>query len=425
MKKFLAALLFAVPVTSFAQVQSTAPTIISLDDAIAIAHQNSPTMRNSRNSVRSAGLSVTQAYARYLPSISTSASIRPAQNGSDANFQSGISASLNIFNYNQYFQIGQAKRQRDVAEANALQARYTVASQVKQQYYSALSAQEALNAARRQLEVVEAQMDLSRARVRTGTVVANDSINASISLMSAQTNLMSAENAAANSIRTFSRTLGIETVVMPNPADTANFRIIQLDSAALFAMIRDAPAALQSQAQIANAKHSLRTARFQYIPQIGGGISVSRSGSGQSFFGYDDRNYRYSGGQPSINFSFSLQVFNGFGREASLVNAREGLETAQLNFRDQQLNAENTLLNSLGSIRVLEKQLEIQGRQLGAAEENLRIVNIRYELDLVTFIEVVQAQNQVFTARNTLINSRNNYRNQIAQLEALVGRDLR
>jgi outer membrane protein TolC len=425
MKKFLIAALVALPTTLYSQGVSVQPTTVTLDDAIALAHQNSPTMRNSRNSVRSSNMSVTQAYARYLPSISTNASIRPAQNGSPARFGSGINASLNIFNYNQYFQIGQAKRQRDVAEASAQQARYTVATQVKQQYFSALQAQENLTAARNQLLVVEAQMELSRARVRTQTVVANDSINAYISLLGSQTNLMQAENNHANALRTLSRTLGLGTLVQPDSRDTANFQIIQLDSAALMNMLQEAPAAVQSRASIANAKYSLRTARFQYIPQTSGSISVGRSGSGQGFFGFDEGRYDYTGGQPQISFSFSLSVFNGFGREASLINAREGLQNAELNYIDQQLNAENSLLNLLNSIRITERQLATQQLSVGAAEENLRIVNVRYELDLVTQIEVMQAQNSLFGAKNTLINLRSSYRNQIAQLEALIGRDLR
>jgi outer membrane protein len=243
--------------------------------------------------------------------------------------------------------------------------------------------------------------------------------------MNQENSLITANNTLANSIRTFSRTLGIETLVQPDPRDTANFQIVQLDSVALFAMLYDSPQAVQSRTTVANSKHSLRMAKLAYIPTLSGGVNWSRSGSGEGMFGYGDGTYRYSGGNPSISFNISLPVFDRFSRENSLMNARESLENAELNSRDQRLNQESTLLTNIANIRSLEQQLVNQQLALASAEENLRIIQIRYELDLITDLEVLTAQNTLINQRNSLITLRNNYRNAIAQLEQLVGRELR
>jgi outer membrane protein TolC len=398
---------------------------VTLDDAIQLALENAPSMRNSQNSLRSARMALTQRYSAFLPRISTSAGFRPAQNGGDARFDAGISASVSLFNPQQYFAIAQAKRQLEVSEASALTSTYQLRTQVKQQFFAAQQSQEALAASQRQLLVVEAQMELVRVRVRTGYVVVNDSLNTLISLLSAQDNVQTAENNVANSIRNLSRTLGLNTLVRPDPRDSSEFAIIQIDSVALVGMLVEAPAALQSRAQIANSKASLRDVRLRYIPSIGGSISMSRSGSGQGFYGFGAGQYRYSGGQPGLNFSFSLPIFDGFGREASLVNAREAVETAELNYRDQQRDALNSLYQAIANIRSTERTLKRQEMQIGIAEENLRIVNIRFELDAATPLEVMTALNSLFNATNSLVNTRNTYRNQIATLEQTVGRDIR
>jgi outer membrane protein len=426
MTKLSFALVLAAPSLLFAQSQTQTPTVVTLDDAIRIAEQSAPSMRNSRNSVRIARFGVTRSYAAFLPSINTSASFSPAQNGANANYSTGISASLGgLFNQNTYFAIATARRGLASQEAAAVTATFQLRAQVKQQYFAVLQAQEQLAAAERQLVISNRQLELVRVRVASGMAVANDSMTNAINVMNQENSLITANNTLANSIRTFSRTLGIETLVQPDPRDTSNFQIVPLDSVALFAMLYDSPQAVQSRTTVANSKHSLRMAKLAYIPTLSGGVNWSRSGSGEGMFGYGDGTYRYSGGNPSISFNISLPVFDRFSRENSLMNARESLENAELNSRDQRLNQESTLLTNIANIRSLEQQLVNQQLALASAEENLRIIQIRYELDLITDLEVLTAQNTLINQRNSLITLRNNYRNAIAQLEQLVGRELR
>jgi outer membrane protein TolC len=417
----------AAPLTLDAQQLSTdPPTIVSLEDALAIAEQSAPAMRNTATSLRNAKQGVTRSYAAFLPTVSTNASLRPAQNGGRANYSAGINMGLSgLFSQDSYFAIGLAKRSLATAEATAVTQLFTLRAQVKSQYFAVLQAQEQLTASRNQLAITEKQLEISRVRVRSGMVVVNDSLSAANSVLSAQINLLTAENNVNNTIRTFSRTLGIETLVQPDARDTANFRVIQLDSAALVSMLLDAPALNTLRANMATARHNVRVARLQYVPRISGGLNWGRSGSGQGVWGYGDKAYNYSGGEPSISFSMSLTVFSGFQREFGLVNAKETLANQELNYRDQVLTQQSDLINRINSIRVLEKNLELQAKSIIVAEDNHRWMEKRYELDLVTDIEVLNTRNALFNANNSLINMRTQYRNQIAQLEQMLGRELR
>jgi outer membrane protein TolC len=425
MKRFLAAVVIAAPAVLSAQIQSGAPTIVTLDDALRLGEQHAPSMRTSANSQRISRLGVTRAYAAFLPSINSNATFNPAQNGNTANYSTGLSAGIQgLFSPETYFAIASAKRSLAVTEAQAVTTLYTLRTQIKQQYYSALQTQEQLTSVRNQLQVSETQHSFTVARVRNQTAISNDSIQSWSTVLSNRSNLMTAEFNAANAIRTLSRTLGIEYLVQPDPRDTANFRIVALDSVALLGMLHDSPAQVQSRANILNAKATLRTAKLRYIPQVGGSISWSRNGSGESVFGYTDKPYRYSGGEPRIGFSFSLTVFDRLGRESSLITAREGVETQEINYRDQRINQENQLYTLLNQIRLLERQLETLNLSRQLAQTNFDFVTRRYQLEAALQLDVMNAQNQLWTANNNIINARNQYRNAIAQLEQLVGRDL-
>ncbi len=427
MKRLLAAILIAVPSALFAQTQSTAVPIVTLDDALKLAMDNAPSMRNSRNSVRAAKLNVTQQYMVFLPQITTAAGFRPAQNGQRINFSTQYSASISgIFDINTYFGFANVKRARDLAEANAVQSTYQLRTSVKQSYYAVMQQQEAISNSQRQLEVARKNLALSRTRLNTGMVVQSDTLNNLISVLTSESALINAENSLQNSIRTFSRTLGIEYLVRPDPADTANFQILVIDSLALMGMLKDAPAAVVSRASIETQKGNLRTAKLRYIPiPSGGSLSMSRSANGESVFGYTDQSYRYTGNRPSLTFSFSLTIFDKFNREEQLISAREGLENAQLNYRDQQITAESNLLNQINSLRSLERQLVTQQKSLDAAVEAFRIATAKNDMGMMTELDFTNAQNQLFNAQNSMVTLRNNYRNAIAGLEALVGRDLR
>jgi outer membrane protein TolC len=425
MKRFVAALLFAVPSALFAQDATTVPAV-SLEDAIRIAEESAPSMRTSRQNVRSAKLGVTRSYLAFAPTISTGASYRPAQNGARQNFTSQISVGLNnFFNWNTYFAVSTSKRSLATAEATAVQSRYQLRTTVKNQYFAVLQAQEALANSERQLVVAEENMKLVRTRLNTGMVVASDTLSNLIAVLNAQSALIAGQATLQNNIRTFSRTLGIENLVRPDPRDTANFKIIQIDSVALLGMIQDAPAAVTSRAQIENAKSNLRSAKLAFVPTPSSSLSWNRSAQGSSVFGFTDGLYRYSTSQPSFQLSLSLPIFNAFNREATLISARETLENAQYNYRDQQLNVESQLLNQISTIRNLERQLTVQELSLLAAEEQFRVQTLRNNIGLLTEIEVTTARNALFTAQNNIVNTRYAYRNAIAALEQLVGRDLR
>ena len=59
-----------------------------------------------------------------------------------------------------------------------------------------------------------------------------------------------------------------------------------------------------------------------------------------------------------------------------------------------------------------------------ASEEALRVNQQRYALGAGTLLDVLTSQSNLIVARQQLIQTRLDYRNARAQIEALIGRDL-
>ena len=181
------------PALGGAQAGLNAAHPISLDEAVRLARQNSPTTIQSRGSLRVGGLTVTSALSQFLPSVGVSAS---AHNSSSASFfqgqfvaytgppwsySKGYGASLALFDGGRrWFNYRAAQATQSANVENDVLAQYNVALSVKQQYYAVLAAREFEAAAERQLEQAEQDLRVSSARMSAGAATSGAEVSFSI-----------------------------------------------------------------------------------------------------------------------------------------------------------------------------------------------------------------------------------------------------
>ncbi|MFL5573326.1 MAG: TolC family protein, partial [Gemmatimonadaceae bacterium] len=192
------------------------------------------------------------------------------------------------------------------------------------------------------------------------------------------------------------------------------------DSAELAALALHGPAVQQAQASVDAAEESRKAAKGTYLPSLN--ASYSRNGSGTDAFGLGDRPYSYNG---RLSFSLSYPIFNNFAREEQLVRAKVAETNAQVALRDAQLGAQETLTQNIGALRAASQRVAIQVASVAAAQEDVRVQQQRYNIGASTLLDLITSQAALATAEQALIQARYDYRIARAQLEALIGRDLR
>src|SRR5688500_16211938 len=401
--------------------------LISLDEAIRLAQQNSPSAIQARGTLRTRSLAVRSAYAAFLPTLSTSAGLS-RQFFSDNELQreqwghsNSISSSVTWFDPLRYYDIGEAKRNVDLAEASEIQGRYSIALQVKQQYFNALNARESEAAALSALEVAQQSYRAATARVRAGSATTSDSLRALITVGNRRIELLSAQNSLRQANVALSRLVGTDAPVQADPADTLDLDDAVIDSAALVVMVQRGPALEQERARVELARYGVKSARTRYWPRLSS-LTISRQGSGAGFYGFDDLDYGYN--TSCCQISVSMTLWDNFAREDQMVSARIAAENAQASLRDQQLGQQQLLAQQIGTLRTTEAQMQVQRLSLAAAEEDLRIIQLRYDLGAATQLEVTTSQDALNRARVSLIDTRYRYRLAKANIESLIGRDL-
>lgn len=430
----IAASLFLIPAAVAPQIADTAATPIPLADAIRMAQRNAPATVQARGAIRTSEASVKQSYAAFLPTFSLSAG-RQRQSGDRfdtqgnlvpftgqaTNYSTGLQSSLQIFDGGRrFFDVRRSKADVDVAEAGETASLFQVALQVKQQYYNILAARESESAAQAQIEQTTQQLRASSLRLRAGAATVSDSLRSVVLLGNARLSLLTARNNLQIANATLTRLVASPRLVTAAASDTIDQRIVMPAAEELEPLIQRAPAIEQADAQLDAARASVRSAKTSFLPTIN--MNFSRGGSGlDPKFGLGDERYAYN---QSLNFSFNFPLLNGLNREVTVARAIVAEDVAEAGLRDARFLARQTLVQSLGQMRIAREQVDIQTQSVAAAAEDLRVQQRRYELGATTLLDLLTSQTQLDNARTALIRARYDYRVAKAQLEALIGRDL-
>ncbi len=407
---------------------------ITLDEAVRLARRNAPAAVQARNSIKSAAATVRTRYGAFLPTLSFGGGAQTQQGQrysvdldsiirQDAPWRANhsLSSSLDIFQGGRrWFDLQTARANVDAAEATEVSQSFAIARDVKQQYFAVLAAREQQAAARLQLEQAQQQLRAAIARVAAGAATSSDSLRSVIQVGNARLAGLTADNALATANASLSRLVGSVEIVTATPGDSSEVVALVLTDAQLYDLVEQGPAVKQSQAQLAAARQSKRSAYSPYLPTLSMSLSQSFTATEDGFgFLGDGRNKNLS---TSLRLSFPL--FNGLSREQQVVTTRIAEENAEANLRDARLNARQQMVQLLGAYKTALERVEIQRSSVLAGEEDLRVQQQRYNLGAGTLLDLITSQTTLTSARQALIQARLDARTAKAQLEALVGRDL-
>jgi TolC family type I secretion outer membrane protein len=425
------------------------PRRITLAEALRLAQENDPAMVQAQQNVRVANMATLQSWGAYLPTINGTGSASrnssqrvnqfgiPQSSANTDNSSFGISASLPLFTG---FQRGANRR---AADANADLNRaalvgqdYATALATKQAFFNALATQELVGVAQSNLRRSDEQLKLISEKLRLGATTRADSLSASVDYGNAQLQLIQAQANALTGQANLARAVGVEGMVAAAPDTTLEVRVPVLDTATLRSeALAGAPAVVEAQAGVTAARASLAASRSPLMPTVSLGASqtwagaqlpwaappVNRVISGPDTTFVQSRRYT---GTWSLRLSMSYPIFNGFQREAGIVQADANLVSSRAKLRDARLALDANLTQAFTALAAAGSQIDVARTSVAAAQENLRMQRERYRLGASTIVDLLTAEVTLNQAEVSLVQARYNYLVARAQIEAYVGHSL-
>lgn len=413
---------------------------ISLSEAVSLAQRNLPAGIQARNQERSAAAAQRAAKGALIPNLTISAQtghasgttinpqgvLVPQNTATPWSYSNAMNLNLQLFDGGRRF--SEIRRNNFVVEqANVavLTSRFDAALQAKQQFYAALAARESESAARAQLEQAEQQLKASIARLNAGVITKSDSLRSIIQVGNAQLAILTAQNDLRVANASLTRITGSQELVTANPADTAYVPLPEITEAELLRIVPDAPAIQLAEANLSVAQAAKRTQRAAYLPTVTATFGYSFRATDSNLaadkfvlpFGNNASN-------KSWGFNFSYPIFDGFQRELNATNAKIAVDNAEASLRDSKLAARANLSTQLRTLNNANARIQVQLQSIAAAEEDLRVMQQRYQLGASTLLDLLTSQTQLNQARQQLIQARFDARVARAQLESLLGREL-
>jgi outer membrane protein len=418
-----------------AQAPQSSARPISLEEAVRMAKQNSPQVISARNNISASDATVRTRISAFFPTLSGSMSnswgagqvfdnkgdIVNRNNITPWNWSRRVSANWLLFDGgDRNFQLRAARANVDAAEADLVASEFSVAYSVSQQFYAALAAHESRAAAVAALEEATQNLRAAVARIAAGAATRSDSLRSVIAVGNQQLAVLTAETDLANANAALTRLVGTPFTVTAVQSDSV-LPPVSVDSAELAQFLLSSPTILAARASVSAAGASVRSSRTDYWPSITTSYGLTNNIADSSFHFWQGKTLQ----NKSFSVQMSVPIFNGLGREETVQRAKITEMNARASLRDAELLAQQQLTQYLGQLRLAQARIAIQQASLEAAQEDLRVQQQRYGLGASTQLELLTTQTQLNSARYNLVNARYQVRIAKAQLEQLLGREIR
>lgn len=167
-------------------------------------------------------------------------------------------------------------------------------------------------------------------------------------------------------------------------------------------------------------KENIRASRSSYLP------SVYVSGN----YTYANPNNRYQPpleefkGTWDVGITLSWDIWNWGGTSSQVIQAEQNLYQSQTSLEQLKENIQLEVNQNYLSLKYSIDKLEVTLKSIEQAEENLRIFSEKYEVQLATSTDIIDAENSLLQAKTNHTNALIDYKQAKVRLEKSLGRKI-
>jgi len=375
---------------------------IDLQYCLETARANNPQLNAARYRMLSARDAVAEARAKFFPSVGAFTSYDRnyyEDTGEYDSYSSGFTFTQPIFQGGKIWQNYQeAKRELEATKEEYLTVLINVVQDVSNNYFKTLEQKHLIRVNEDNLKSARYHLELTKARFGVGLTNKADVLKAEVEKAQAEVDLIKVRNEYLQAMARLNKSMGVAVVRKFDLLDTYD-DIIDPGKLNLVSAFDEAatnrPEMKQIIAKIEKQKAAIKFAQGDFWPQVNARGNYEWRGSE---FNNQKRSW-------DVGVSLDISLFSGFGTVASVSKARKillELEHQKLDISDQiELEVYSALLNLKASYAEIgaTRQLVL------SAEENLRVIEGLYKQGLANFIDVIDAQSSLTSARTQYIQA--------------------
>ncbi len=406
---------------------------LNLDQCIELALKNRANIIIVRGRAKVAGADKMRAFGQFLPNVDANYTrpkgkeydISPPLSGGIDTQDKGpnkilsVSASMDVVNFSNWFNFFGASASSSAAYLSAINSEQELIFGVKSAYYDYLRAvqneatnQQAVERSKEQLKLVESRYEL-------GSAAYSDVLGQRVQYGNDRLEHLRAQNNVTTTKAVLSYTIGTDpnyNVEFETVADAREYAG-SVEEAINFGLEHE-PGLLAAQKELSASKHGLNSALADYIPRL------SIFGEYTNFIGNVafPTVQQFSSKEKTFGFRISYTIFDGFGRQRNVTQAKVSRNNAMAEHSDARNLVMQQIKTAYLDIHNQKEAVSVAGESVAAAEENMKIVQERYNLGAATILDLLTAQEGLKRAQVSLINSKFDLNLAIARLENAMGK---
>ncbi len=403
-KSLFAALL--VSALMFSPLPATAETIFG---ALSKAYQNNSQLNSARAGVRVTDEGVAIAKSGYRPTVAGSASIDYSNtrsgNGSvrlaTGNF--GVQINQTLFDgFQTRNNVAAAEAQVEASNESLRNTEQNILFNAASAYMDVIRDRQVAALTEQNLKFLTEQVRAARSRLEVGEGTRTDVAQAEASRSQALAQLSAARAQAEASAATYRQIVGDDPGKLKGASPLAKLLPRSLDSA--MAMAADEhPAILATQHLVDAAAFSVKSSEGALLPQLSASAGISQSYRSQSPEGFTNPNGDST--SASIGATLTIPIYQGGRVSAQVRQKKESLGQARIEVdvtRDQVRQAVTSAWTQYTAAR---EGVEANRALVSAAQLALDGVIEERNVGQRTTLDVLNAQNDVITAKINLVSS--------------------
>lgn len=372
---------------------------------------------------------------------------------------------------------GRAKAARNATNATIAAADFALTANVTRAYLAVRRAQDAVVLATQELERAEDNRKLADARLKVGAATPIELKQAEVEKGRAEVTLIQAENLVKTERLRLMQGLGLDmtaAVELTTPFAVTDIPWTQEQLVGIAFQAHPNLLAARANEQASNA--TVKMARSAYLPSLSFSAGLSgytrEAGSTASLLesaqegltaarvrcefdnavaagrvaGYpracpsdvltpDMRSsilssnnvfpFNYSKEPLSAQLQVSLPIFNGFGRELQIEQAKATASDARHRLRAEELRLRADVATAFLNATTARQSVDLEQRNKDLAEDQMRLARERYRLGAASFLELQDAATIKARADRAYLYAVYSFHESMAALENAVGRNLK
>ncbi|MEN6371812.1 MAG: TolC family protein [Armatimonadota bacterium] len=381
---------------------------LTADEAAAVALYHQPNITAAKAGVTAAVGKVQQAQSGLLPSLSTGAGytntvISHTTAGSSDGIGTSdgfkLTANLNqlLFDFNHTRDlVRQANAQQKSANAGLEKTQSDVIYQVKQAFYNYSQNLRLIEVNESNLKNQQNHLASAQAKVDAGLGLPMDVVRAQTAVADATLNLTIARNNASIARVNMAQLMGIDPRTPIEIADSGepSEQADDLNALVDLAMTKR-PEVKQAEHSISAAGYGVQAAKTSNSPAVSADLGWLGKGSTLST---DHDSLAYG-----ITVTWTL--FDSGYTKGRVTEANANLQTVQAQMETVKNTVTSDVSQAYLNLKTAEQRITTASAEVSNAEEATRLAEGRYSSGLGTFLDVLDAQNALLTAKTNQVNA--------------------